>query len=157
MGVLAFAVLLQILNTATTRTWINAATDSADSSSSSASTSGFREGVGSRRRRLPAPGDCPRWPSGRGSRLARGPLGERISIATLRAAGLTAREAEVLRLVALGHPNSKIADQLTVSPRTVQKHMQNILEKLGARSRTQAVATAWSIARTGGRATPVSR
>ncbi len=73
------------------------------------------------------------------------PASELVSIATLRAAGLTEREAEVLRLLALGHSNTAIADHLTLSPRTVGKHLQNIYEKLGARSRTQAMLTAWSI------------
>ena len=76
------------------------------------------------------------------------PAGELVSIPTLRAAGLTAREAEVLRLVAL-RPNehARSARRLKVSPRTVEKHLQNIYEKLGARSRTQAMLTAWSIGR----------
>ncbi len=73
------------------------------------------------------------------------PAGELVSTTTLRAAGLTEREAEVLRLVALGRPNAGVADELTVSIRTVEKHLQNIYEKLGARSRTQAMLTAWSI------------
>ncbi len=75
---------------------------------------------------------------------------ELVSIATLRAAGLTAREAEVLRLLALGRTNAGIAAELTVSSRTVDKHLQNIFEKLGARSRTQAILTAWSIGRVSG-------
>jgi DNA-binding CsgD family transcriptional regulator len=75
------------------------------------------------------------------------PAGELVSIPTLRAAGLTEREAEVLRLVALGRSNAEVASSLAVRPRTVDKHLQNIYEKLGARSRTQAVLTAWSIAR----------
>jgi DNA-binding CsgD family transcriptional regulator len=75
------------------------------------------------------------------------PAAELVSIPTLRAAGLTEREAEVLRLLALGNTNAEIADSLTVSPRTVEKHLQNLYEKLGARSRTQAILTAWSIGR----------
>jgi DNA-binding CsgD family transcriptional regulator len=76
------------------------------------------------------------------------PAGELVSIPTLRAAGLTAREAEVLRLVALGHTNPQIAAKLTLSPRTVQKHLEHVYAKLGASSRTQALLTAWSIGRT---------
>ena len=75
------------------------------------------------------------------------PAAELISIATLRAAGLTPREAEVLRLAALGRSNGEIGEALSVSPRTVQKHLEHVYEKLGARSRVQAVLTAWSIAR----------
>jgi DNA-binding NarL/FixJ family response regulator len=75
------------------------------------------------------------------------PAEELVSIPTLRAAGLTQREAEVMRLVALGRANTEVATALSVSPRTVEKHLQNIFEKLGARSRTQAMLTAWSIGR----------
>jgi DNA-binding CsgD family transcriptional regulator len=78
------------------------------------------------------------------------PAGELVSIVTLRAAGLTDREAEVLRLVALGGRNAEVASSLSVSPRTIEKHLQNIYEKLGARSRTQAMLTAWSIGRVRG-------
>ena len=74
--------------------------------------------------------------------------GDRISIPILRAAGLTAREAEVLRLVALGRTNAEVANELTLSRRTVQKHLENIYDKLGTTSRMQAVITAWSIERT---------
>lgn len=82
------------------------------------------------------------------------PVGDRVSIPTLRAAGLTPREAEVMRLIAFGRTNAQIAYDLTLSPRTVQKHLQNIYEKLGATSRTQALITAWSIARTGAAESP---
>jgi DNA-binding CsgD family transcriptional regulator len=75
------------------------------------------------------------------------PARELVSIPTLLGAGLTRREAEVMRLVALGRANADVAATLSVSPRTVEKHLQNIFEKLGARSRTQAVLTAWSIGR----------
>ncbi len=75
------------------------------------------------------------------------PTAEPVSIPTLRAAGLTPREAEILRLVALGHPDAEIAALLAISPRTVAKHLTNTYRKLGASSRTQAVLTAWSIAR----------
>lgn len=75
------------------------------------------------------------------------PVGEMVSTRTLQAAGLTPREAQVVRLLALGHSNGLIATELGVSPRTVQKHLQRIYEKLGTTSRTQTVLTAWSIAR----------
>jgi DNA-binding NarL/FixJ family response regulator len=52
---------------------------------------------------------------------------------------LTERELEVLRLAALGLSNREIADQLYVSPRTVQSHMANIFGKLNVGSRTEAV------------------
>jgi DNA-binding CsgD family transcriptional regulator len=75
------------------------------------------------------------------------PVGERVSISTLRAAGLTQRESEVLRLVALGRSNAEVADHLVISRRTVHKHLENVYARLGVSSRTQAVVTAWSIAR----------
>jgi DNA-binding NarL/FixJ family response regulator len=58
-------------------------------------------------------------------------------------AGLTARELEVLRLLADGHDQRAIARRLVVSPRTVGKHIEHILSKLPARSRAEAVAIAY--------------
>lgn len=55
---------------------------------------------------------------------------------------LTAREAEVLRLVAQGRSNRDVARALFVSERTVKFHVSSILAKLGASNRTQAVALA---------------
>jgi DNA-binding CsgD family transcriptional regulator/GAF domain-containing protein len=53
--------------------------------------------------------------------------------------GLTTREAEVLRWVAAGKSDAQIGAILRISPRTVQKHLQNIYDKLGVESRTAAV------------------
>lgn len=55
---------------------------------------------------------------------------------------LTRRELEILRLVATGASTKAAADQLHVSPATVRNHVQNILGKLGAHSRLEAVAVA---------------
>jgi LuxR family maltose regulon positive regulatory protein len=55
---------------------------------------------------------------------------------------LTAREVEVLRLVAVGLSNQAIADRLVISLHTAKRHVANILEKLGAASRTEAAARA---------------
>ena len=52
---------------------------------------------------------------------------------------LTAREIEVLRLVAAGNANKLIADQLSITEETVKGHVKNILSKLGANDRTHAV------------------
>jgi pimeloyl-ACP methyl ester carboxylesterase/DNA-binding CsgD family transcriptional regulator len=56
--------------------------------------------------------------------------------------GLSAREAEVLRLVAAGKSNSQIASELFISLSTVQHHVSNILTKTGAANRTEAAAYA---------------
>jgi DNA-binding NarL/FixJ family response regulator len=53
-------------------------------------------------------------------------------------AGLTAREIEVLGLVAQGLQNPEIAQRLVVSPRTVEHHVSRILRKLNVHSRAQA-------------------
>jgi LuxR family transcriptional regulator, maltose regulon positive regulatory protein len=55
---------------------------------------------------------------------------------------LTAREVEVLRLLAAGAPNRAIAEQLVVSLETVKKHLSHLFDKLGVANRTQAVARA---------------
>jgi DNA-binding CsgD family transcriptional regulator len=55
---------------------------------------------------------------------------------------LTAREREVLALVAAGISNKGIARELQVSPNTVKFHIAGILDKLGAATRAEAVAAA---------------
>ena len=55
---------------------------------------------------------------------------------------LTAREIEVLRVVAGGNANKMVADKLCISEETVKAHMQKILSKLGASDRTHAVTIA---------------
>ena len=55
---------------------------------------------------------------------------------------LTPREQEVLRLVAEGLPNKSIADHLGISLHTVKFHVNAIMSKLGAQSRTEAVTRA---------------
>lgn len=52
--------------------------------------------------------------------------------------GLTRRELEVVRLVAVGRTNREIATQLFLSPRTVDMHVRNVLRKLDCRSRVEA-------------------
>jgi PAS domain S-box-containing protein len=55
---------------------------------------------------------------------------------------LTRRELEILRMIATGVSTKAAADKLHVSPATVRNHVQNILGKLGAHSRLEAVAVA---------------
>ena len=57
--------------------------------------------------------------------------------------GLTAREVEVLRLVASGRSNPQIAQDLFLSQKTVQRHLSNIFGKTGVTSRTAAAAYAF--------------
>lgn len=52
---------------------------------------------------------------------------------------LTAREIDVLRLIAGGNSNKQIADQLSVGEATIKSHVTNILSKLGANDRSHAV------------------
>lgn len=60
----------------------------------------------------------------------KGGVGERLS----------RRETEVLELLAEGHSNQSIADDLVLSPHTVRNHVQRIIQKLGAHSKLEAVA-----------------
>jgi PAS domain S-box-containing protein len=61
-----------------------------------------------------------------------------------RAAALTAREQQVVRLVALGATGPEIAEELQIAPDTVRVHARNAMEKVGARSRAHLVARAFS-------------
>jgi DNA-binding NarL/FixJ family response regulator len=59
-------------------------------------------------------------------------------VPTLYPDGLTAREVEVLRLVAQGMTNEQVAEQLVISPRTVNTHLTSIYSKFGVSSRSAA-------------------
>ena len=58
-------------------------------------------------------------------------------------ASLTERETEVLKLIAHGMTNQELADKLFISMTTVKTHVGNILNKIGARDRVQAVIFAY--------------
>jgi len=79
---------------------------------------------------------------GRRGRLSRdeGRPGSQVNV--LR--GLTAREHEVLLLLAAGRTNREIAAELFIAPKTASVHVSNILAKLGAASRTEAAAIAYA-------------
>ena len=62
--------------------------------------------------------------------------------ANARPAGLTAREFEVLRLVASGKTNNEVAEELVLSIRTVERHIGNLYSKIGARGRADATVFA---------------
>jgi DNA-binding NarL/FixJ family response regulator len=55
---------------------------------------------------------------------------------------LTAREVEILRLVAAGNSNKIVGDRLLISEDTVKTHMKNVMAKLSANDRTHAVLIA---------------
>src|SRR5262249_40308813 len=56
--------------------------------------------------------------------------------------GLTAREIDVVRLVAKGHSNAQLARRLSISDHTLHRHVANILLKLNVRTRSAIVARA---------------
>ena len=91
------------------------------------------------RRELEAARDCFR-------RLGARPPAEEVSALLAPAAlpaGLTAREVEVLRLVAGGRTNPQVAAELVLSEKTVARHLSNIFAKLDVGSRTAATAFAY--------------
>jgi LuxR family maltose regulon positive regulatory protein len=70
------------------------------------------------------------------------PARQASAIPSAPGASLTQREQEVLRLLATGASNQDIARTLVIELPTVKKHVSNLLGKLGATSRTQAIALA---------------
>jgi two-component system NarL family response regulator len=76
-----------------------------------------------------------------GGRMIPGPVAFQVG-GPVTPEPLTAREIEVLRLVAWGNGNKQVAAQLSIAGETVRMHMKNILEKLGAHDRAHAVTIA---------------
>ena len=74
--------------------------------------------------------------------LLRPHIADALRLQARRAAtgSLTARQQELLQLVAAGHHNQAIARQLGLSPGTVRKHLENTFARLGVASRTEAIA-----------------
>lgn len=79
-----------------------------------------------------------RWPPEQAMRAVDHTLAELGEALSERPAGLTEREREVLRLVAIGMSNDDIAHRLVVSPRTVHAHVRAVFAKLGVSTRTAA-------------------
>jgi two-component system, NarL family, response regulator NreC len=70
-------------------------------------------------------------------------LGAKLAAEPEASAGdLSERETDVLRLIALGHTNAEIAEQLYISVRTVETHRAHIQQKLGVSSRAELVRSA---------------
>lgn len=69
---------------------------------------------------------------------ASGPDPEAVALSDGPSAPLTPREVEILASVARGATNKEVAASLDISPRTVQKHLEHIYDKLGVRRRTAA-------------------
>ena len=65
-------------------------------------------------------------------------MAPKVSKAPTYPDGLTAREVEVLRLMAQGLTNEQVAKQLVISPRTVNSHLTSIFSKIGVSSRGSA-------------------
>jgi DNA-binding NarL/FixJ family response regulator len=86
------------------------------------------------------------WPSLRGSWLG---ASERAMTVDAASAALTAREVEVLDLVAAGMSNREIAVRLHLSEKTVRNQVSRVLARLGLRSRTQAAIWAAGRRKTG--------
>lgn len=67
---------------------------------------------------------------------------EHLDATKLKTFGISDREIEVLNLIAAGHTNQQIADQLYISLSTVKSHIQKIYHKLEVKNRTKAIQKA---------------
>jgi DNA-binding CsgD family transcriptional regulator len=80
--------------------------------------------------------------------LARG-AGRQIVVSDLERLGLTVRQSQVLRLVAMGHSDQDVATALGIGVRTVQKHLEHCYRTLEVGDRSQAARLAWAAAGNG--------
>jgi DNA-binding CsgD family transcriptional regulator len=71
------------------------------------------------------------------------PDGLTVQVVDLQGLGLTLRQAEVLRLVAMGRSDQHTADALGIGIRTVQKHLERSYRELGVSSRSEAAGLVW--------------
>jgi len=83
-------------------------------------------------------------PEGNTDMLVVEPGSSGLSVAALQGLGLTRREAEALRWIALGRRGPQAAQLMGVSPRTVETHLQNAYAKLDVHTAADAAATAWA-------------
>lgn len=67
-----------------------------------------------------------------------------LELERLLGLGLTARQAEVLQLIAMGLTGPEVAAQLRIAPRTVRKHLEHCYRTLGVTSRSEAARVAWN-------------
>jgi DNA-binding CsgD family transcriptional regulator len=70
---------------------------------------------------------------------------DRLPVELVKLLGLTRRQAEILRLTAMGYAAEDVAASLAISVRTVQKHLQNIYRTLGVANRSEAAQAAWRV------------
>lgn len=85
-----------------------------------------------------------RGPEGESEMLVIEPETSGLSVPALEGLGLTPRQAEALRWIALGRRGPDAARVMGLSPRTVEKHLQGAYEKLGVETASEAAATAWA-------------
>jgi DNA-binding NarL/FixJ family response regulator len=80
------------------------------------------------------------------TRLGMRPANDEASVAARASSSLSERQQAIAEQIALGASNAEIAERLSISIRTVEKHVASIFEKLGVRRRSQVAAL---IARSG--------
>ncbi len=85
-----------------------------------------------------------RGPEGGSEMLVIEPDASGLSVPALESLGLTRRQAEALRWIALGRRGPDVARLMGLSPRTVEKHLQAAYAKLGVSNASEAAATAWA-------------